>query len=128
MKLAKYCCWLLLLFSVFASIARAESPPQITITSPTNGDTVAGSVTVTGIAIDDVGLQSIEIRADSGLWVSTETSESWNYTWSTYAFSGFIEGLDNHEIQQITGKTQSAIRITQMRALSTLRNKLKTEC
>ena len=40
----------------------------------------------------------------------------------------FIEGLDNHEIQQITGKTLSAIRITQMRALSTLRNKLKTEC
>ena len=32
----------------------------------------------------------------------------------------FIEGLNNHEIEQITGRSQGAIRITQMRALATL--------
>jgi RNA polymerase sigma-70 factor (ECF subfamily) len=36
----------------------------------------------------------------------------------------FIEGLDNHEIEQITGRSQGAIRISQMRALATLRQKL----
>ena len=39
----------------------------------------------------------------------------------------FIEGCDNREIEQITGKKQSAIRVTQMRALATLRQRLSEE-
>jgi RNA polymerase sigma-70 factor (ECF subfamily) len=39
----------------------------------------------------------------------------------------FIEGLDNHEIAQIMGKSQGAIRILQMRALATLRKRLSSE-
>lgn len=36
----------------------------------------------------------------------------------------FIEGLDNQEISRITGKKEGAIRISQMRALATIREKL----
>ncbi len=36
----------------------------------------------------------------------------------------FIEGLDNQEIMEITGQSQGAIRIMQMRALSSLRREL----
>jgi len=39
----------------------------------------------------------------------------------------FIEGLDNREIEQITGKSQGAIRVTQMRALAALRQRLSKE-
>ena len=39
----------------------------------------------------------------------------------------FIEGLDNREIEQVTGKRQGAIRILQMRALATLRQRLSGE-
>lgn len=39
----------------------------------------------------------------------------------------FIEGLGNDDIEQITGKTQGAIRIMQMRALATLRQRLIKE-
>jgi RNA polymerase sigma-70 factor (ECF subfamily) len=39
----------------------------------------------------------------------------------------FIEGLDNREIEQIMGKKQGAIRMLQMRALTTLRQKLSAE-
>jgi len=39
----------------------------------------------------------------------------------------FIEGLDNRAIEQITGKRQGAIRVMQMRALATLRQKLSKE-
>lgn len=38
----------------------------------------------------------------------------------------FIEGLDNREIGKIMGKSEGAIRITQMRALSALRLKLES--
>ena len=36
----------------------------------------------------------------------------------------FIEGLDNRDIEEITGKSQGAIRAIQMRALATLRQRL----
>jgi len=39
----------------------------------------------------------------------------------------FIEGLENREIEQITGKSQGAIRMMQMRALTTLRERLNGE-
>lgn len=39
----------------------------------------------------------------------------------------FIEGLDNPEIAEVTGKSQGAIRIMQMRALATLRRRLTRE-
>jgi RNA polymerase sigma-70 factor (ECF subfamily) len=39
----------------------------------------------------------------------------------------FIEGLDNREISKITGKSEGAIRVAQMRALATLRQKLGNE-
>ena len=39
----------------------------------------------------------------------------------------FIEGMENDEIAAITGKSQGAIRISQMRALSNLRRKLNEE-
>ena len=39
----------------------------------------------------------------------------------------FIEGLDNHEIGQVMGKSQGAIRVSQMRALAALRQGLSRE-
>lgn len=39
----------------------------------------------------------------------------------------FIEGLDNREIGKIMGKNEGAIRVSQMRALATLREKLGNE-
>ena len=39
----------------------------------------------------------------------------------------FIEGLDNREIGKIMGKTEGAVRVSQMRALATLRQKLGNE-
>lgn len=37
----------------------------------------------------------------------------------------FIEGLDNREISKITGMREGAIRVSQMRALATIREKLR---
>jgi len=39
----------------------------------------------------------------------------------------FIEGLENHEIEGILGKSRGAIRVMQMRALATLRETLSRE-
>jgi RNA polymerase sigma-70 factor (ECF subfamily) len=39
----------------------------------------------------------------------------------------FVEGMDNREIERITGKSQNSIRVLQMRALSTLCQRLHKE-
>lgn len=39
----------------------------------------------------------------------------------------FVEGMDNREIEGITGKSQNAIRVLQMRALNTLCQRLHKE-
>jgi len=39
----------------------------------------------------------------------------------------FIEGLDNREIERVMGKSQGAIRVLQMRALTELRGKLGSQ-
>ena len=39
----------------------------------------------------------------------------------------FIEGLNNHEIGQVMGKSQGAVRVLQMRALARLRRELSRE-
>ena len=39
----------------------------------------------------------------------------------------FVEGMDNREIERITGKSQNSIRALQMRALSTLCQRLHKE-
>jgi RNA polymerase sigma-70 factor (ECF subfamily) len=39
----------------------------------------------------------------------------------------FLEGYDNNEIERITGKRQGAIRAIQMRALTSLRQRLQVE-
>jgi RNA polymerase sigma-70 factor (ECF subfamily) len=39
----------------------------------------------------------------------------------------FVEGMDNREIEEITGKSQNAIRVLQMRALNTLCQRLHKE-
>ena len=39
----------------------------------------------------------------------------------------FIDGLDNREVGQIIGKSQGAVRVLQMRALATLRQRLSRE-
>ena len=39
----------------------------------------------------------------------------------------FVEEMDNREIEQVTGKSQGAIRVMQMRALAALRDRLSKE-
>jgi len=56
--------------------------PTTQITTPANGATLSGTVTVTGTASDNVGVTSIQIFID-GAQVATGTSSPLNYSWNT---------------------------------------------
>ena len=61
-------------------------PPTIGISSPRNGATVSGVVTVTTVASDNVGVVKVELYVDNAL-VATTTSAPWSLTWNTAGYS-----------------------------------------
>ena len=63
-------------------------PPQITIVSPTNGETLHGTVTILAEVQDNEGIAQVEFFANDKLLKSV-ISSPYEYAWNTY---GVIDG------------------------------------
>ncbi|MDO8094802.1 MAG: peptidoglycan DD-metalloendopeptidase family protein, partial [Candidatus Brocadiales bacterium] len=59
-----------------------DNPPSISITSPNNGATISGVVTVTADATDDKGIAKVEFYLDD-IFKSTDTSFPYSWLWDT---------------------------------------------
>ncbi len=60
--------------------------PVVVINSPTSGDTVSNTITISGLASDTDGndtLKKVEIKIDDGKWITTNGTSNWNYQWDT---------------------------------------------
>jgi hypothetical protein len=57
-------------------------PPAVSITAPSNGATVVGSIAVTASATDNVGVARVEFYVD-GVLKNTDTAAPWTWTWDT---------------------------------------------
>ena len=67
-----------------------DSPPTVSITNPSDGETVSGSVTVTADASDDNGVTQVEFFVDGGsIGVDSDGSDGWSATWDT---TGYADG------------------------------------
>lgn len=65
-----------------------DAAPTVTITSPGDGDALAGTVVVTADASDDNAVTEVEFFADGGsLGVDDDGSDGWSVTWDTTAGS-----------------------------------------
>ena len=60
--------------------------PTVSITAPTAGSTVSGSVAIAATAADNVGVASVEFRAD-GTLVGTDATAPYASTWNASAAS-----------------------------------------
>jgi hypothetical protein len=56
--------------------------PATSITSPSNGATVSGTVSVTATASDNVGVTSVEFYVD-GVLAATDSSSPYSFSWNT---------------------------------------------
>lgn len=56
--------------------------PTVSLTAPSNGASVSGTVTVTATASDNVGVAKVELYIDSAL-VVTDTASPYTYSWNT---------------------------------------------
>jgi subtilisin family serine protease len=73
----------LLLYSLLgASLPADTTEPTVSITSPANGATVSGPVTITADASDNVGVTKVEFRV-GGAVIAEDTSEPYSATWDS---------------------------------------------
>lgn len=64
------------------------TPPVVSITTPSNGSSVSGTVTISVSASDNIAVSSVSLSVD-GVLISTLTTSPYNFTWnSTNAIDG----------------------------------------
>ena len=65
------------------AITPDTTPPTVSMTSPTNGSTVSGNVTVSANASDDKAVAKVEFYRDSGIQIGTDNSYPYSITWNS---------------------------------------------
>jgi hypothetical protein len=61
-----------------------NNPPIVSITSPSSGATVSGTISIQGTASDSDGtVTQVEVRIDSGSWWTASGTTSWTTSWDT---------------------------------------------
>lgn len=68
--------------AVGAAPPRDTTPPTVVITSPLNGATVSGGITVSVDASDDVAITKVELHKDGGLF-AVDFDPPWEFYWDT---------------------------------------------
>jgi hypothetical protein len=77
------------------NIPNDTSPPIVIISSPSNGQTVSGTVNFSVLANDDSGISFVEFFID-GESLGTAASEPYTYVWDTTL--GLGEHGDQHAL------------------------------
>jgi Bacterial Ig domain len=86
-----------LLALVLTGVASATRPdntaPTGSFTSPANGATVSGTITVTGTASDNVKVAKVEVEVDGGAYQLASGTTSWSLSLNTTAYSDGTHNL-----------------------------------
>src|SRR4029077_17761479 len=68
-------------------------PPTVAISSPLNGATVSGTITVLGTASDSVGVSAVQVQVDSGAFSSASGTTSWTFSLDTGSLSNATHSI-----------------------------------
>jgi predicted amidohydrolase len=67
----------------YSNAASDTTPPTVAISSPTDGSTVSGTVTVAASASDDVGLAGVQFFVDGVMLGAEDTTSPYSVSWDT---------------------------------------------
>lgn len=65
-------------FKTGAFSLQDTNPPVMAIQSPTNNALISGNLIISGIATDNIAVQKVEVRLDSGSWLQATGTTLWN--------------------------------------------------
>ena len=85
---------IIILFSLLISGCAPKDtvPPQVSITSPQNGQTVSGIVTIQTLAIDNVGVLKVEFYIDENK-IGEDIESPYSYDWDTTQYTNGIHKI-----------------------------------
>ena len=122
--------------STYPATPGDTTPPTVSITAPTAGSTVSGSVNVTATASDNVGVTRVEFYVDSIL-KATDTTSPYGFPWdSTTVLNGShaiaakaYDAASNSALDSVTvtvanGDTQPPSTPTNLTAVAVAYNKV----
>jgi len=90
-----------------------NSLPTVSITSPSDGATVNGTVSITGTASDSDGtVQSVEVRIDSGTWQTATGTTSWSYSWDSTGVSDGTHTIYARSYDGTDYSTEDSVAVT----------------
>ncbi|HKV60722.1 MAG TPA: immunoglobulin domain-containing protein, partial [Candidatus Acidoferrum sp.] len=75
------------------SINVASPTPSVAITSPTNGSTVSGTISVSGTASDSVAISSVQVSVDGGSYSLASGTNNWSFSLNTSSLSNGAHSL-----------------------------------
>jgi chitodextrinase len=67
--------------------AADTTKPSVAITSPANGATVSGTISITGTASDNTALAKVEVQVDGNGYLPASGTASWTYSMNTAQYS-----------------------------------------
>ena len=70
-------------YTINATSSSDTTPPAVSITSPANGATVSGTVTVSANATDNVGVAGVQFKLDGANLGSEDTLAPYGVSWNT---------------------------------------------
>lgn len=96
---------------VFDGEAPASTPPTVALTSPTDGTTVSGTISVTATASDvDSDLTGVQFKLNGANLGSQDTSSPYSYSWNTTSASNGVYTITAVATDGAGNSTTSAAR------------------
>ncbi len=95
-----------------SNAAPDTTPPTVSITSPTNGATVSGTVTISSTASDNVGVARVEFLVD-GAVLSSDTTSPYSASWNTTTATNGAHALTARAFDAASNQaTSAAVNVT----------------
>jgi len=94
-------------------IVTSNTIPTVSITYPSEGATVNGTVSITGTASDSDGtVQSVQVKIDSGTWQTATGTTSWTYSWDTTGLSDGAHTIYARSYDGTDYSTEAQVNVT----------------
>ncbi len=100
--------------NISVTVDNVDDPPSVSITSPTDGSTISGTVTITAGASDDKGVTKVEFFVDgASVGVDNDGSNGWSASWdSTTAVDDFSHSISAEATDTIDQTKNDSINVT----------------
>jgi len=97
-------------------------PPTVAISSPTSGATVSGTITVSGVASDPLGVSSVQVRVDGGTFSLASGTTSWSFSLDTTSLSNAAHTLTARATDTLgtTANTSVSVNVSNSSGSTTL--------